>query len=341
MLKFSKKRIFPFIILAVLFGVSALGFLVYFKVISHVNNLKRSANASSLFDIRLYRGKPDTDFKLVREDGLEIGASLYGTKRGGAKPGIILLHGSNKIGRKVPYYRVLSSKLAEKGYIVLNIDLVGYGESGDPFQFNTLEALDHRKEVSSALVYLKSVGNLDRDKIYIIGHSRGVGPALTFGTDNHDIKKIVIIGPPQRNCQYCRRWEIERERRIALYNKDLPEWFTVEVAEKMNSEKYIDSFIGYFTQEWHKPLFIIDNELNLQGVNNEAYLTDFYLSIKEPKRLSIIKSSDHYSNVFEYKGRVFYNKIIVDTLVNEIDLWLKEEYKVNTYFSGANDQLTF
>lgn len=323
-LKFDNKRIFLFVLLVILLGVSAFSFLDYFNVLSHLNALKLNAHASSIFEIRAYWGKPDSDFKFEREDGLEIGASLYGTKGEVVKPGIILLHGANKIGRKAPFYRVLSSRLAEKGYIVLSIDLAGYGESGDPFQFNRLEALDHTKEVSVALDYLKSFGNLDRDRIYIIGHSRGTETALVFGISNDDIKKIVAIGPPQRNCHYCRRWEIERQRRKILYDKYLPEWLTIEVAERINSEKYIDSFIDYFTQEWHKPFLIIDNELNLQGVNNEAYLTNFYMKIKEPKRLSIIKNSDHYSNVFEYKGRVLYNKTAVTGLVNEIDLWLRE-----------------
>jgi pimeloyl-ACP methyl ester carboxylesterase len=324
MLKFDNKRIFLFVLLVILLGVSAFSFLDYFNVLSQLNALKLNAHASSIFEIRAYWGKPDSDFKFEREDGLEIGASLYGTKGEVVKPGIILLHGANNIGRKAPFYRVLSSKLVEKGYIVLSIDLAGYGESGDPFQSNALEALDHTKEVSVAVDYLKSLENLDREKIYIIGHSRGVETAMKSGIGNDDIKKIVVIGPPQKNCTYCGRWEMERQRREILYDKDLPEWFTIEVAERINSEKYIENFIGYFTQERHKPFLIIDNELNLQGVNNEVYLTNLYVNVKGPKRLSIIKNSNHYSNVFEYKGRVFYNKIVVNDLVNEIDLWLRQ-----------------
>lgn len=233
-------RIFLFVLLIIILLASlAFSFLEYFNVLGQVNTLKQMANSSSLFDIGLYRQKPDRVFKLKREDGLEIGAGLFGTEGKGVKPAIILLHGATDQGRKLPFYRVLSSKLAERGYIVLSIDLAGYGESGDPFQFNKVEALDQTKDVSVALDYLRSDRSVDKDKIYIVGHSRGTGPALVFGIRNGDIKKIVAIGPPKRGHE-SKFMEGERKRRKVLYNKDLPEWFTIEVGERINSEKFID-----------------------------------------------------------------------------------------------------
>ena len=193
MAKFGRRSIFLIIPLIILFSLVAFYFFRALKVVEH------KAHTSNLFDLGVYRGKPDRDFKLKREDGLEIGASVYGTKEEGVKPGIILLHGNTPLGRKLAFYRVLSTKLAARGYIVLSIDFAGFGESGDPFQFNTVEALDQIKEVSAALNYLKSLRNLDKDKIYLIGHSGGAQTAIIFGTRDNDIKKIVAIGPP-RGC---------------------------------------------------------------------------------------------------------------------------------------------
>lgn len=86
-----------------------------------------------------------------------------------------------------------------------------------------------------------------------------------------------------------------------------------------------DNYIGYFSQERHKPILLIDGELYLQDVSDKAYLKNFYMKIKEPKKITVIKNSDHCSNVFEHKGKIFYNKIVVNDIVKEIDLFLSEE----------------
>ncbi len=285
---------------------------------------------SGLSELGIYNGiYPDKDFKLKREDGLEIGASVYGTKDEGVKPGIILLHGNTPLGRKLPFYEVLSTKLAERGYIVITIDFAGFGESGDPFQFNTIEALDSTKEVFAALTYLKSLRNLEEGNISIIGHSGGAEAAIPFGINEDDIKSIVAIGPPRRvrerrtsleDREYF--WERAKKTRKTLYNKDFPEWYTIDLWQKLSYGREMDSYIDYFSQKGHKPIFLIDGELETE--KDRTYLKNYHLKIKEPKRYSTIKNSDHYGNTFMRKGIIFYNKKVIDDLASVIDSWLRK-----------------
>ena len=292
---------------------------------SHLEAIKLKAHTSSIFDLGVYTEEPDKNFKLKREDGLEIGASVYGTKEKVVKPGIILLHGHTTLGRMFPLYRVLSSKLAARGYIVLSIDLAGFGESGDPFQFYTVEALDKTKEVSAALSYLKSLRNLDKNKIYVVAHSGGTKTAIRFALMNEEIKKIVAIEPPRTRASVQERqysWERLRKIRKSRYHKDFPEWYTMELHLRLNSDKYIDTYFDYFSREGHKPILLFNGEL--EEWKSKLILENFYTRIKEPKGYYVIKNSDHHLNVFEYKGIVFYNKKVINDLINHIDVWLGE-----------------
>lgn len=56
---------------------------------------------------------------VVRDDGLKLAASVYTEDAAERRPAIVLLHGNTHRGRRLPLYKVLASRLAERGYVVL------------------------------------------------------------------------------------------------------------------------------------------------------------------------------------------------------------------------------
>jgi hypothetical protein len=63
---------------------------------------------------------------VVRDDGLKLAASVYTEDGAERRPAIVLLHGNTHRGRRLPLYKVLASRLAERGYVVLTLDRAGW-----------------------------------------------------------------------------------------------------------------------------------------------------------------------------------------------------------------------
>ncbi len=323
------------IILLIILAISiSLGFIFYFshEIIHHflpwrVQRFAGYLDKGSLFDLRTCLCLPDKDINLIRDDGLNVAASLYGIKGSHLRPAIVLVHGNTPLGRKLALYRVLSERLAKRGYIVLAIDQTGFGESGDPFSLNSNEALDNDKDVYAALNYLEGLKIVDKTKIYIIGHSGGAIPAFNVAVKDSRINKIVAIGPPRRvkeRLQYpsevdyfWNRFQINHEE---VYGKEVPTWFTKELFLNMALSYDMERFIPYFAKSLHKSFLLIDGER--ENTEDKEYLKNYFLRISEPKDYKTISNADHYLNTIGIKGVIFYDKKVIEEVVLIIDQWL-------------------
>jgi pimeloyl-ACP methyl ester carboxylesterase len=330
---FSKMRI---VLLVLLFVSFCLGSIFYFakEIIQkfapwRIERFVGFLDKGSLLDIRMSRCLPDKDINLKRDDGLKVAGSLYGV-RGDIReyPGILLLHGNTPLGRKLPIYKVLATKLVEREYIVLTIDFAGFGGSGDPFALGTKKALNSDRAVYTALNYLRALENVNKNKIYIIGHSMGANAAFSVGIKEASIKKIVVIGPARRTTErllnphdrnyFWNRWQ---DNRKIVYRKQFPLWYTKDYWLKTTLDSDMKKYIPYFSQPSHKPLFLIDGER--EHKKDKIYLQNFYENITEPKKYLTVPNSDHYFNIEGFCGLNFYDKIVVDRAVDEIDRWFK------------------
>lgn len=278
--------------------------------------------------MRLCLCHADENLTLAREDGLRIAASLY---RGGTEssPGILLLHGNTPQGRKLALYQVLATKLAEAGYTVLTIDFAGYGESDDPYQSGSLSALDGGKEVRAALSYLASLGTVDPDSIYVIGHSAGATYALNAGIAEPVVRKIVAIGPSRRDTERLLNpadqeyfWERAQRTHQTVYGHPLPQWFTREKWLRQRLRNDMTRHLAYFSGPDHKPLLLLDADQ--ETLPDRAFLREYHRKISEPKEYVTIAEADHYSNTRNLGFLDFYDETAVTVTVAHIDRWLRE-----------------
>lgn len=154
-----------------------------------------SLSRGSPLDKRVYLSRPGEDARFA-SGNVEIVGSLYGSGQGdGARPGVLLLHGSTPEGRRMGLYRIMAEALAERGYAVLAIDQRGFGESAPAAEPHREDAYDYVGDAVRALAYLAARPGVDSMRLSVVGHSFGVGIALTAGLSDPRTQGIVIISP--------------------------------------------------------------------------------------------------------------------------------------------------
>jgi len=245
-------------------------------------------------------------------DGLNIVGDLRQAGHGDARPGIVLLHGSSPWGRRLALYRLLAGELCSRGYVVLTIDVRGFGESDDPVSLTDLQALDGSRDVIRAINFLSSSSHVDADRISLVGHSMGGGLAIKAGIGDTRVRKIIAIGPPRR----------VRER----IDQELSDW-----RSRFSHDRRFDRQVPLdvvrrllLSSEDHPAIFLIDGEW--EDPRDQWYLSGFYEQIQGPKRYVTMKGTGHYLSTAGFFGCpiVLYDARILRKTVDEIDAWLRD-----------------
>ncbi len=140
-------------------------------------------------------------------EGIILKGKLQIPEGEGPFPGVVLVHGSGKVGRDE--YAILYEPLLSKGIAILSYDKRGVGASGGTFQtislYNDDQFILLAKDASNAVSKLKSSDKIDPMRIGLIGISQGGwimpitnslrddiafiisqgGPTVTFGEENY------------------------------------------------------------------------------------------------------------------------------------------------------------
>lgn len=131
---------------------------------------------------------------------------------------ILLLHG---FGAASGHWRRTAPELAELGWRVFSLDLLGFGDSDQPAQ-----RIDNRLWALQATAFLHDVV---QQQTVVVGHSLGGLTALTAGVLEPDMVRAVVAAPlpdpafvqplPKRVPPWQRRW---RRRLLKLVLNLLP-----------------------------------------------------------------------------------------------------------------------
>lgn len=332
------------VILSILLVMAALGILFiveakaeqglhdpYNRTIGLRKIYNNVVNTADLKDIRVCACQPNQVERYALYNGFKTTISIYDRGGPGLRPGIVLIHGNVWNGQKLSTYRVVAHKLAEKGFIVLSFDQVGFGESDDPFGQGptaVAAAYDKVSQVKKAVEYLVVHKNVDPDNITLLGHSGGTTEALIVGQQSNQIANVVIWVAPSApaaneseaaaNLSYLdgkfqARYEL-------LYGRKIPDWFEWSMTGVEDQDS--DEIWEYYRQKGHKPLILVLGENDQPDAH--SYVLDTYETLLEPKSLLFVKSADHYLNTAQSLQWVFYNQKIVDELVNGLVLRLSK-----------------
>lgn len=115
----------------------------------------------------------------------------------------------------------------------------------------------------------------------------------------------------------------EKDYYLKRFSNDtkIKELLPLDVLLTLHRSIMIDSHLEYFAQSSHKPLFLIDGEI--EDEKDKVFLKGIYEHIAQPKKYVTLAKSDHYCNTTSLFGIIFYDKSIMNTLVESIDTWLK------------------
>lgn len=130
------------------------------------------------------------------KDNVELAGTLTLPKKDGIFPVVVLISGSGPQNRDEEIFGhkpflVLADHLTKKGIAVLRFDDRGTGESTGNFQRAT--SIDFAGDVKSAVEYLKTRTEINKNKIGLIGHSEGGIIAPMVAAELEDINFIVLM----------------------------------------------------------------------------------------------------------------------------------------------------
>ena len=147
---------------------------------------------ASTIRVRLSAGENTLAGSLLKPDDLR-----------GPAPAVLLLSGSgpqdrngNAPGSELRWNNLHSFAvaLAAKGVITLRYDERGVARSGGTFPTAGFE--DFLADARSALAYLKSRGDVDGERVGILGHSEGALLAGALAAGGEGVSALVLIGAP-------------------------------------------------------------------------------------------------------------------------------------------------
>jgi len=130
------------------------------------------------------------------KDSIELAGTLTLPKKDGIFPVVVLISGSGPQNRNEELlghkpFLVLADHLTKNGIAVLRFDDRGIGESTGNFQEAT--TVGFASDVKSAVEYLKSRKEINKNKIGLIGHSEGGIIAPMVAAELEDINFIVLL----------------------------------------------------------------------------------------------------------------------------------------------------
>jgi pimeloyl-ACP methyl ester carboxylesterase len=146
------------------------------------------AGEGGLTGVRVMRPEPD-EVGTLESCVPPLGARWY-RPVGDPVAAVVLVHGNRSTGGGHPLYRLLARALADRGALVVAVDLRGYGESSPVPEDDPLTADDFVRDVECALIELR--GRVGEDvPVGAVGHSIGANVVLKLER-RRDLRRIAI-----------------------------------------------------------------------------------------------------------------------------------------------------
>ena len=260
-----------------------------------------------------------------QSSGVTIVGDFYYPSAKAKRPAILILHGASMWGRKLALYRLMAKRLARHGYAVLAIDVRGFGDSDDPPSLDDLSSLDSSQDVINAITYLTSLPHIDQNRIYLLGHSMGARLAISVGSTDRRVRKIVAIGPPRRVKEIITT-DLHRVQERYSRDRQLKQLVSKDVIKQLVLSSVIENYLNYFSSQTHKPIFLIDGELECD--KDKAFLRKLYDKMTPPKKYLTVKNTGHYLSTVNFGGGnlLFYVETIMSDVIDTIDTWLRMDH---------------
>lgn len=137
-----------------------------------------------------------------KNKSIQYGATITKPIGNGPFPALLLLTGSGQQNRDEELFghkpfAVLADYLTRKGYMVLRVDDRGIGQTTGDVKAATTK--DFADDAMVGLDYLKTLPDVDRTKLGLLGHSEGGMIAEMVAAQRSDIDFVILLAAPGEN----------------------------------------------------------------------------------------------------------------------------------------------
>ncbi len=218
----------------------------------------------------------------------------------------------------------MAQKFSERGFVVFLFDLRGFGDSEDPVSLKKIDDILDVQDVFNAVEYFREDPTVNKNRLFLVGHSYGGSLAVQAMATGANVNKIVVIGPARRVKE---RSAIELSCFIKRYSADrkIGSLIPLDVFEEFSAKQNIDTVLPYYRAAKHKPLFLIDGKL--EGLKDREYLKAYFDKMSPPKKYCSVEGTAHYLNTLHLFGSsiLVYDGKMMDSVVTMIVEWLQTE----------------
>ena len=126
-------------------------------------------------------------------NGIPVRAKLFrhiSLTESNPAPGVVYIHGYQNNRETSDAYAI---EMARRGFVVLEIDAIGRGNSGIPGDPDDSD-FDPTYGGKASLRYLKSLPMVDKNKIGLMGHSLGAEMVYSIALQDPSVHAVVISG---------------------------------------------------------------------------------------------------------------------------------------------------
>jgi len=226
-------------------------------------------------------------------------------------PTMILVHGFGGDKREVGMFDDVAKSLTENNFLVYRFDFSGSGESEGDYSKTSLTKLVG--DLRSIIDFVKKQPKVDVDRLALVGMSFGTSAAVALNAP--EIKSYVLLGSVANPYEVLKNLFQEY-----TFN---PEGESFRISSEGEHVEMGPQFWKDFSNydllkgisEIYKPICIIHGEKDTAAPLGEAKI--FYKNANEPKKLVVIKNSDH--GFYELDER---NEMIKE-LINWFEKYLK------------------
>lgn len=248
--------------------------------------------------VRAFTKAKYQNVEIKTPDGLKLKGLFFKVKK--AKGTLIALHGrGDDMYNTIPHIEFLM----KNGYQVLlfNARFWNYYEQPENYYGTMVEDVE---DIGSALEYLKTRHDVDKNKIGLIGFSNGANKSIIAGSSFGDVKLVISNAPSafpffDTDEEICPSgWLYIRDEFMNLYC----ERYGCVIEDFKKSDAL--TCIGNIT----KPIMLV------HGANdpyvNSAEITRLYNAANEPKEMYEFQNSGHCDEVLSQDKDDYVNKVV-------------------------------
>jgi dienelactone hydrolase len=234
--------------------------------------------------------------RFENSNGIPIRAKLFrplGATAENPAPGVVYIHGYQNNRETGDAYCI---ELARRGFVVLNIDAIGRGNSGLPGDPDAPD-FDVTYGGKTAFAYLKALPFVDADRAGMMGHSLGAEMAYTVALGEPSVRALVISGfaytldasdvNPTNMLMILGRWDEYRKRMTGTRDFEA-EWMDTPQTRQVipvESPQFSTTY-GDFMQGTARRVFM-PNTTHVQESHSRAAIAEAVLWMRDALQPSV------------------------------------------------------